>query len=288
MNRDADTSSTILRACAPALGEILGHAFPVLDHGFVRVVDYMGDDTAIVQAARVSYGKGTKQVSNDAGLIRYLMRHWHSTPFEMCEIKFHVKLPIFVARQWMRHRTGSFNEVSGRYSILPDEMYVPEMERMQTQSASNKQGSSTEIIDGAEQARLAIFNSNSYLHGFYEGLIDGGLSRELARCVLPVSQYTEFYWTVNLHNLMHFLRLRADSHAQYEIRVYADVIEQIVAKWVPLAYQAYLDYRKNAVSVSAMGKDCLMRRLAGEKVTQANSGMSASEWREFVNEWGDV
>jgi len=288
MNREIDTSCAVQRVAVPALDKILGHALPVLDHGFVRVIDYMGDDAAIVQAARVSYGNGTKQVSNDAGLIRYLMRHWHSTPFEMCEIKFHVKLPIFVARQWMRHRTGSFNEVSGRYSILPDEMYVPEINRMQKQSASNKQGSSTELVDDVEMICATIAGRNLFVRGLYEGLIAIGLSRELARCILPVSQYTEFYWTVNLHNLMHFLRLRVDSHAQYEIRVYADVLEQIVEKWVPLAYEAYLDYRKNAASVSAMGKDCLMRRLSGEKVTQANSGMSAGEWREFVNEWGDV
>ena len=274
------------RATVPALEARLGHPIPVLDHGFIRVVDYMGDDAAIVQAARVSYGAGTKHVSNDEGLIRYLMRHWHSTPFEMCEVKLHVKLPVFVARQWIRHRTANVNEYSARYSILDREFYIPEPAQLAAQSTVNNQGRGA-VLEGAEAARvLEMLKSDamrSYDH--YEEMLsqDGqqGLARELARMNLPMNIYTQWYWKTDLHNLFHFLRLRADAHAQYEIRVYAEAMCRIVKDWVPLAYGAFEDYRLGGVSLSGRGVEVLRRRLAGEVVTAENSGMSKGEWREF-------
>tara|TARA_B110000967_G_C18713870_1_gene474116 strand:- start:95 stop:919 length:825 start_codon:yes stop_codon:yes gene_type:complete len=261
-------------------------AQPVLDHGFVRVVDYMGDDAAICQAARVSYGKGTKSVQNDVGLIRYLMRHWHSTPFEMCEIKLHVKLPVFVARQWIRHRTANVNEYSARYSILDREFYIPEADSLAAQSAVNNQGRGR-VLQGAEAARvLNILKTDSdRAYDNYEAMISDegqdGLARELARMNLPANIYTQWYWKVDLHNLFHFLRLRADAHAQYEIRVYADVICDMVRDWVPAAYGAFEDYRLGGAVLSSKSLDCVRRMLAGEKVTQETSGMSKGEWREF-------
>ncbi len=275
-----------LRAVAPGMEKHLYLAHPVLDHGFVRVIDYMGDDAAICQAARVSYGKGTRSVQNDEGLIRYLMRHWHSTPFEMCEVKLHVKLPVFVARQWIRHRTANVNEYSARYSILDREFYIPAPEHVAAQSKVNNQGRG-EVLQGEEAARvLEILKADSArCYDHYEQMIsqDGqqGLARELARMNLPANIYTQWYWKVDLHNLFHFLRLRADAHAQYEIRAYADVICGIVADWVPHAWRAFEDYRMNAASLSAQMVECVRRMLRGEEVTQENSGMSAREWREF-------
>ncbi|MBO9449982.1 FAD-dependent thymidylate synthase [Tropicibacter sp. R16_0] len=279
-------SQATLRTVAPGIEQHLYAAKPVLDHGFVRVIDYMGDDAAICQAARVSYGKGTKSVQNDEGLIRYLMRHWHSTPFEMCELKLHVKLPVFVARQWIRHRTANVNEYSARYSILDREFYIPAPDQMAAQSVINNQGRG-EALQGEEAARvLEILKGDSMrAYDHYEEMIsqDGqqGLARELARMNLPANIYTQWYWKVDLHNLFHFLRLRADSHAQYEIRVYADAICDIVADWVPAAYKAFEDYRLGSVSMSAQMVDCVRRMLKGEQVNQENSGMSAREWREF-------
>ncbi|PID35766.1 MAG: thymidylate synthase (FAD) [Rhodobacterales bacterium] len=275
-----------LRAVSPGMERHLYTAQEVLDHGFVRVIDYMGDDAAICQAARVSYGKGTKSVQNDEGLIRYLMRHWHSTPFEMCEIKLHVKLPVFVARQWIRHRTANVNEYSARYSILDREFYIPAPEHVAAQSKVNNQGRGA-ALEGEEAARvLEILKADSTrAYDHYEEMISQegqqGLARELARMNLPANIYTQWYWKVDLHNLFHFLRLRADAHAQYEIRVYADAICKVVADWVPFAYKAFEDYRLGAVSLSAQMVDCLRRMLAGEAVTQESSGMSAREWREF-------
>ncbi|MEO0831148.1 MAG: FAD-dependent thymidylate synthase, partial [Pseudomonadota bacterium] len=274
------------RAVSPGMEERLYTAAPVLDHGFVRVIDYMGDDNAIVQAARVSYGAGTKQVSNDAGLIRYLMRHWHSTPFEMCEVKFHVKLPVFVARQWIRHRTANVNEYSARYSILDREFYIPAPEHLAAQSSVNNQGRG-DVLEGEEAARvLATLKDDaarSYDH--YEAMLgqDGqqGLARELARMNLPANVYTQWYWKIDLHNLFHFLRLRADAQAQFEIRVYAELMCEIVRDWVPLAYAAFEDYRLGSAQFSARGMDCLRAMLAGKEVTQETSGMSKGEWREF-------
>jgi thymidylate synthase (FAD) len=275
-----------LRAVSEGMEAHLYSAIPVLDHGFIRVVDYMGDDAAICQAARVSYGKGTKSVQNDEGLIRYLMRHWHSTPFEMCEVKLHVKLPVFVARQWIRHRTANVNEYSARYSILDREFYIPAPEHIAAQSVVNNQGRG-EALTGAEAARvLDILKTDSERsYDNYQAMIsdDGqrGLARELARMNLPANIYTQWYWKVDLHNLLHFLRLRADAHAQYEIRVYADAICSVVADWVPFAYAAFEDYHLGGATLSETALECVRRMLKGEAVTQETSGMSKGEWREF-------
>jgi thymidylate synthase (FAD) len=287
------------RATVPALEAVLYEPLPVLDHGFVRVIDYMGDDGAIVQAARVSYGKGTKKTREDEGLIRYLMRHRHTTPFEMCEIKFHVKLPIFVARQWIRHRMASVNEYSARYSIMDREFYLPKPDQLAAQSVQNRQGRG-EVLMGAEAERVMQFlrddATNAYDH--YEEMLnerqDGsridsdrtGLARELARMNLPLSYYTQWYWKIDLHNLFHFLAVRADSHAQYEIRVYAEIMLDLVAKWVPLAHAAFMDYRVGGAEISAKGLGVIRRMLAGENVTEAESKMSAREWRELMDTLG--
>ncbi len=280
------TPRPTLRTVSEGIEAHLYKAIPVLDHGFVRVVDYMGDDAAICQAARVSYGKGTKSVQNDEGLIRYLMRHWHSTPFEMCEIKLHVKLPVFVARQWIRHRTANVNEYSARYSILDREFYIPAPDALNAQSVVNNQGRG-ELLEGEEAARVLdwLKQDSDRAYDHYQSMIsdDGqqGLARELARMNLPANIYTQWYWKVDLHNLLHFLRLRADAHAQYEIRVYADAICNVVADWVPFAYKAFEDYRLGAVTMSSQMMDCLRRMLKGEEVTAENCGMSKREWREF-------
>ncbi|MBZ0124036.1 MAG: FAD-dependent thymidylate synthase [Roseovarius sp.] len=275
-----------LRTVAEGMEAHLYTAYPVLDHGFVRVIDYMGDDAAICQAARVSYGKGTKSVSGDEGLIRYLMRHWHSTPFEMCEVKLHVKLPVFVARQWIRHRTANVNEYSARYSILDREFYIPAPEHVAAQSEVNNQGRG-EVLTGEEAARvLDILKTDAArCYDNYEAMISQegqqGLARELARMNLPANIYTQWYWKTDLHNLLHFLRLRADVHAQYEIRVYAEEICKLVADWVPFAWRAFEDYRLGGAALSGKALDCVRRMIRGEKVTQEGSGMSAGEWREF-------
>ena len=279
------------RATVPALEDLLFVAVPVLDHGFLRVIDYMGDDAAVVQAARVSYGRGTRKISEDEGLIRYLMRHHHSTPFEMCEIKLHVKLPIFVARQWIRHRTANVNEYSARYSIMDREFYIPAPEHLAAQSSSNRQGRGIPL-DGAEAASiLSLLREDSernYAH--YEQMLNEavpdpsrhGLARELARMNLTLNTYTQWYWKVDLHNLFHFLSLRADVHAQYEIRAYADTIMEIVKAWVPKSYNAFLDYRLNATLFSAPMMAALRRMVAGEPVNQADSGLSKREWNEMM------
>ena len=283
------------RVTAPELEKILYEAISVLDHGFVRVVDYMGDDSSIVQAARVSYGKGTKKVNTDAGLIKYLMRHWHSTPFEMCEIKYHVKLPIFIARQWIRHRTANVNEYSARYSILDKEFYLPASEHLAAQSQSNRQGRG-DIIEG-EQAKKVLDllkndaertykNYEEMLNQRYDGsVIDEnktGLARELARMNLTLNTYTQWYWKTDLLNLMNFLRLRADQHAQYEIRVYADVMLDTLKKWVPTTYEAFMDYRVGGTEVSAKGKSIIQKLIKGEKVSIDDSGLSKREWNELM------
>ena len=285
------TPRPTLRAVSEGMEAHLYKAAPVLDHGFVRVIDYMGNDAAIVQAARVSYGAGTKKVNDDSGLIRYLMRHWHSTPFEMCELKLHVKLPIFVARQWIRHRTANVNEYSARYSIMDREFYIPEPQHLAAQSTVNNQGRGA-VLEGAEAARvLEILKSDAArTYDHYEEMLsqDGqqGLARELARMNLPANIYTQWYWKTDLHNLFHFLRLRADPHAQYEIRVYAEAIARMVADWVPVAFGAFEDYRMGGITLSGKAIAVLKRRLAGETVTQEDSGMSKGEWREFTEVWG--
>ncbi|MDR3516296.1 MAG: FAD-dependent thymidylate synthase [Azospirillaceae bacterium] len=287
------------RATVPALEEILFEALPVLDHGFVRVIDYMGDDAAVVQAARVSYGRGTRKVSEDAGLIRYLMRHWHSTPFEMAEIKLHVKLPIFIARQWIRHRTANVNETSARYSILDKEFYIPDADHLAAQSDTNRQGRGA-VLEGAEAARILELLRTEALHSYqtYEDLLnvdeDGnprdpgsdGLARELARMALPLNIYTQWYWKIDLHNFMHFLRLRADPHAQYEIRAYAECLLEVLRRWVPLTHAAFLDYRLGAVQLSATALTVVRQLLAGESVNPDASGLSKREWRELMDQLG--
>ena len=279
-------SKVTLRVVSLGMEDHLYTAYPVLDHGFVRVIDYMGDDAAICQAARVSYGKGTKSIQNDEGLIRYLMRHWHSTPFEMCEIKLHVKLPVFVARQWIRHRTANVNEYSARYSILDREFYIPAEGALAAQSVINNQGRG-ESLSGEEADRVLRYlrDDAARCYDHYEEMISDegqrGLARELARMNLPANIYTQWYWKVDLHNLLHFLRLRADRHAQYEIRVYADEICKIIADWVPFAYAAFEDYRMGGATLSSKALMCIRRMLTGESVTQESSGMSKGEWREF-------
>jgi thymidylate synthase (FAD) len=275
-----------LRPSVPALEAMLFTALPVLDHGFVRVIDYMGDDSAVVQAARVSYGRGTRKTSEDEGLIRYLMRHWHSTPFEMCEIKYHVKLPIFVARQWIRHRTANVNEYSARYSIMDKEFYIPAAENLAAQSVDNRQGRGA-VLEGEDAARvLGLLRQDAeqtYAH--YEEMLDEngiGLARELARMNLTLNTYTQWYWKTDLHNLFHFLRLRADAHAQFEIRVYAEAMLETVKAWVPLSYAAFRDYRLGAVTFSAKMLEILKRMLAGDAVTQPESGLSKREWAEMM------
>jgi thymidylate synthase (FAD) len=283
------------RPTVPALEAMLFRPLPVLDHGFVRVIDYMGDDAAIVQAARVSYGRGTRKVSEDAGLIRYLMRHRHTTPFEMCEIKYHVKLPIFVARQWIRHRTANVNEYSARYSILDREFYIPAPEHLAAQSTANRQGRG-EVLSGEEADRVLdlLREDAARCHDHYTWMLNEGepgvasdparlgLARELARMNLTLNTYTQWYWKIDLYNLLHFLSLRADAHAQYEIRAYAEAMMDTVKAWAPAAYQAFLDYRLGAATFSAQMLAVLRRMLAGERVQQPDSGLSKREWAELM------
>jgi thymidylate synthase (FAD) len=288
-------SAETRRATVPALEAMLFDAVPLLDHGFVRCIDYMGDDAAIVQAARVSYGRGTRRVSEDAGLIRYLMRHRHSTPFEMCEIKFHVKLPIFEARQWIRHRMASVNEYSARYSVLDREFYIPAPEQLAAQSANNRQGRG-DVLTGheAEHVLGMLRDDAGRCYDHYAEMLNEdatgepadparqGLARELARMNLTLNMYTQWYWKIDLHNLLNFCSLRADAHAQYEIRVYADAILDMVKAWVPAAYDAFRDYRLGAVTLSGQMLAVLKRMLAGEAVEQADSGLSKREWTEMM------
>jgi thymidylate synthase (FAD) len=327
------------RQTVPAMEEILERDFPVLDHGFIRVIDYMGGDSAIVQAARVSYGKGTKKTTQDRGLIRYLLRHRHTTPFEMCEIKLHVKLPIFVARQWIRHRTANVNEYSARYSILDKEFYVPDrnyidtalakersekrsaklrsqgqqemlldvetaadsLEATAVQSTINKQGRGDLVDeDEAGDSLKAISRASASAYTAYMKLLNEdesgqkidpnrtGIARELARIVLPTNYYTQWYWKINLHNLLHFVALRADSHAQFEIRAYAGVIGDIISKWVPFTWEAFLDYRRNSVHLSGHEAEIIKQMLAGKLTTMQSSGLSEREWREFSSKFGII
>ena len=283
-------SSPTRRATVPALEAMLYQAMPVLDHGFIRVIDYMGDDAAVVQAARVSYGRGTRRVSEDAGLIRYLMRHRHSTPFEMCEIKYHVKLPIFVARQWIRHRTANVNEYSARYSVMDREFYIPAPEHLAAQSSSNRQGRGA-VLAGAEAATVLdmLRDDAGRAHDHYAWMLNEdeadparqGLARELARINLTLNTYTQWYWKTDLHNLLGFLSLRADPHAQYEIRAYADAMLATVEAWTPECCAAFRDYRLGAATLSAGMLAVVRRRLAGEVVDQASSGLGRREWAEL-------
>jgi thymidylate synthase (FAD) len=288
-------SNTTKRVTSPELEKVLYEAIPVLDHGFIRVIDYMGDDSSIVQSARVSYGKGTKKVSTDEGLIRYLMRHWHSTPFEMCEIKYHVKLPIFIARQWIRHRTANVNEYSARYSILDKEFYIPAKEQLSAQATNNRQGRG-DLITGEQADEVlqilkddAVRTYNNYekmLNERFDGTIidekKSGLARELARMNLTLNSYTQWYWKTDLLNLMNFLFLRGDSHAQYEIRVYAEKMLDTVKKWVPITHAAFLDYRVGAAHLSSKGLKIVKSMINGTKISYEDSGLSKREWNELM------
>lgn len=293
---DAARSGTFQtrRVVAEGLEARLYEALPCLDHGFVRVVDYMGDDAAIVQAARVSYGAGTKKARDDRGLIRYLMRHRHSTPFEMCEIKLHVKLPIFVARQWIRHRTANVNEYSARYSVMDKEFYIPQPEHLAAQAVNNRQGRGDTLEGEQAQDVLRILRDDAMsTYGNYERMLNEtfegetieegrtGLARELARMNLTSNVYTQWYWKVDLHNLFHFLSLRADPHAQYEIRVFADAMCELTKAWVPAAYEAFEEYRLGGSALSASGLAAIRRMIAGEDMDAEKAGMSAGEWREL-------
>jgi len=288
-------SNTTKRVTSPELEKVLYEAIPVLDHGFIRVIDYMGDDSSIVQSARVSYGKGTKKVSTDDGLIRYLMRYRHSTPFEMCEIKYHVKLPIFIARQWIRHRTANVNEYSARYSILDKEFYLPTKDQLASQSKSNRQGRG-DVLQGkqAEEVLNILKDDATRTYDNYEKLLnerfDGtkidenkiGLARELARMNLTLNTYTQWYWKTDLLNLLNFLFLRADDHAQYEIRVYAEKMLDTVKRWVPITYQAFMDYRVGAAEISSKGLKVIKSMISGKKIGQEESGLSKREWNELM------
>ena len=286
--------SETARVTAPELEAVLYKPIEVLDHGFVRVIDYMGDDSSIVQSARVSYGKGTKKISNDKGLIKYLMRHRHSTPFEMCEIKFHIKLPIFIARQWIRHRTANVNEYSARYSILDKEFYIPSAENLAAQSAINNQGRGDALTDDEASNVFQILKKDAaQTYSNYETLLNensggniideskSGIARELARMNLTLNTYTQWYWKIDLNNLLHFLALRADDHAQYEIRVYADIMLDIVKRWVPLTYAAFEDYRIGGTELSAKEITLMKKLLKGEKVSYDEEGLSKREWSEL-------
>ena len=288
------SKSETSRVTVPELEEIIYKPISVLDHGFVRVIDYMGDDSAIVQSARVSYGKGTKKISNDQGLIKYLMRHRHSTPFEMCEIKFHIKLPIFVARQWIRHRTANVNEYSARYSILDKEFYIPSIENLAAQSTINNQGRG-EVLSSDEASNvISILKTDAeQTYANYEtllnessegGILDeskSGIARELARMNLTLNTYTQWYWKIDLNNLLHFLALRADDHAQYEIRIYADAMLDIVNKWVPITYSAFDDYRVGGTELSAKEVNFLKKLIKGENPSFEEEGISKREWAEL-------
>ena len=289
-----------LRITSSSLERILYKQFKVLDSGFIRVMDYMGDDTAIIQSARVSYGEGTKKVSNDKGLIRYLMKNWHTTPFEMCEIKLHIKLPIFIARQWIRHRTANVNEYSARYSILDKEFYIPKPQHMSSQSTTNKQGRGSNLSKKDTERFLKILKDDAernYKH--YEDMLNEnqsgeiknddktGLSRELARINLTLNTYTQWYWKIDLHNLLHFLYLRDDPHAQYEIQAYAEIIlNKIVKRWVPYTYEAFKEFQLESYNLSKTAIEIIKKRLQGKKISYEKSGLSKREWIELINKFG--
>jgi thymidylate synthase (FAD) len=291
--------NTTKRVISPELEKILYEAIPVLDHGFIRVVDYMGDDSSVVQSARVSYGKGTKKVSTDSGLIKYLMRHRHSTPFEMCEIKYHVKLPIFIARQWIRHRTANVNEYSARYSILDKEFYMPSKDNLAAQSTNNRQGRG-DLINGkqADEILNILKKDAEQTYNNYELMLnerfDGstikennkGLARELARMNLTLNTYTQWYWKTDLLNLLNFLSLRSDSHAQYEIRAYADVMVDTLKKWVPITFEAFMDYRVGGMELSSKGKSIIQKMIKGEPCDFDSSKLSKREWNELMESFG--
>ena len=296
-NKDTDIlrskKSYTYRPISRGLENMLYKPLKVLDRGFIRVVDYMGNDSSIVQAARVSYGKGTKKKSEDEGLIRYLLRHRHTTPFEMCEIKLHIKLPIFIARQWIRHRTASINEYSARYSILEDEFYIPKKYYLAEQSSSNKQGRGDNIDEKSASKILKILKEDSLnCYKNYSWMLNEknsdqydndrpSLSRELARINLTLNTYTQWYWKIDLHNFMHFVSLRADSHSQFEIREYGKTLLTILSKWTPLSYKAFLSYRLNSAELSMESINVIKKMISGKKVKKDKSNLSNREWKEL-------
>ncbi len=264
--------------------ELLGKKFDILDKGFIRVVDFMGGDAAIVGAARVSYGEGTKAVSDDKALINYLVKHKHTSPLEMCEIKFHLKMPIFVARQWLRHRTASVNEYSARYSILSNEYYIPELERMQVQSKNNKQGSGEALPSELAKKIQDMLNEDAKkCYKDYEFFLseDVNFARELARMNLTLNYYTEFYWKIDLHNFLHFINLRAHPHAQYEIRVYAEKMLELAKIWCPFAVEAFENHVMQAKTFSKAQLEVIKKLLKKEEVKQETSGLSKRDWNEI-------
>ena len=265
--------------------KLLDQYYPVLDHGFVALVDYMGNDVSIEHAARVSYGKGTRARSDTEGLLRYLYRHKHTTPYEMVEVKLHCAMPIFVARQWIRHRTASVNEYSGRYSLLPNVKYKPSDWRLQ--SKTNNQGSSANVLEGMDKERADkgtnVLQTQSF--NFYNWLDSVDVARELSRIDLPLSSYTQWYWKLDLHNLLHFLKLRCDSHAQPEVRVYAEIIAALVKEAFPIAYNAWRDYSFDGVSLSYLERTAIAQLMStGQACTSCNLkalGLSKREVEEF-------
>ena len=293
INNLRSKKNTTFRPISKGLEGILYKPLKVLDKGFIRVVDYMGNDSSIVQAARVSYGKGTKKKSEDEGLIKYLLRHRHTTPFEMCEIKLHIKLPIFIARQWIRHRTASINEYSARYSILEDEFYIPKKYHLAEQSTSNKQGRGDDIDEKTSKEILKILKEDSFnCYKSYNWMLNEknsdnydknrpSLSRELARINLTLNTYTQWYWKIDLHNFMHFVSLRADSHSQFEIREYGKVLLRVLSKWTPLSYKAFLSYRLNSAELSMEALNVIKKMLSGQKISKSQSKLSNREWKEL-------
>src|SRR5688572_24800525 len=255
------------RVVIPEAEALIDQEIKVLDKGFVRLVDYLGGDERIVQSARVSYGAGTKTVREDKGLINYLMRNDHTSPFEQVTLTFHTKMPIFVARQWVRHRTARLNEISGRYSVMTDEFYVPEPNELRTQSEVNKQGRSEDSVETADAEKWlkTMQDDQLSIYSHYEEMIEGGLARELARINLPLSLYTEWYWQIDLHNLFHFIHLRADAHAQYEIRVYAEALAKCARAVAPLAYGAFEEHKMHAIKFSKSECQALAEMLEGRE-----------------------
>ena len=282
--------AAMARVTIPAADALLDERLDVLDHGFVRLVDYLGGDARIVQSARVSYGEGTRNVREDAALIDYLLRHAHTSPFEQVVLTFHLKMPIFVARQWMRHRTARANEISGRYSVLPNEFYLPDPDQLRPQSRRNKQGRADEAVPPELQTRVLdlLRGLQDRAYGEYESILEDGLARELARIHLPLSLYTEMYWQIDLHNLMHFLRLRMDAHAQYEIRAYGEALARCARAVAPLAYEAFEEHVLHGRRLSKGELDLVRGALDRDALYAAiaTSGMRATRRRELLEKLG--
>ncbi len=276
------------RTTSESLDKILYKDTSVLDKGFIRVIDYMGNDQAIVQAARVSYGNGTKTYSKDKALISYLMKYDHTTPFEMCEIKFHIKMPFFVARQWIRHRTANINEYSGRYSIIKDDFYLPEISHIASQSKVNKQGRDSKSLEHTKALEVKTIMQNLAIQSYkkYQELLnkfgsEEGIARELARVILTLNYYTEMYWKIDLHNLLHFLKLRSVENAQYEIKEYALKMLNIVKLWVPYTYDAFLNYKLKNINLSKAQIETLAYFTKNTKKKENIFHLNKREWKEL-------